>query len=162
MGTRVGGGPGDWSKYSRACFWDDSAATDQAGSYKLGFATVDGGTLTAVPRGIFAAAAAMQGSRGGGQIPDGDRGAVRARIAAYYAKMRDKFSDDSIVPPCDDTGKSLSLASHPEAVLADSDSLRARHAARAEVRPKEGRRLSSATRDGMGAIHQSLMDCAAG
>src|SRR5260370_18903873 len=153
---------GDWSKYSRAFFWHDSAATDQAGSYKLGFATVDGGTLIAVPRGIFAAAAAMQGSRGGVQIPDGDRGAVRARIAADYAKMPDKFSDDSIVPPWDDTGKSLSLATHAEAVLADSDALRAPPADRAEVRPKEGRRLSSATRDGMGAIHQSLMDCAAG
>src|SRR5260370_29097577 len=104
----------------------------------------------------------MQGSRGGVQIPDGDRGAVRARIAAYYAKMRDKFSDDSIVPPWDDTGKSLSLASHAEAVLADIDALSARTADRAEFRAKQGRRPSAPLRDRIGAIHQSLMDCAAG
>lgn len=88
-----------WSKYRRAFFWYDSSAPEAFGSYKLPFADVVDGTLTAIPRAIFSAAAVMQGSMGGANIPSGDVAGVKAAIARYYAKMAAQFKDDSIVPP---------------------------------------------------------------
>jgi len=74
-------------RYRNAFFWFDQNNEENFGSYKLPFADVIDGRLTAVPRGIFAAAAAMQGARGGVDIPDADRSAVEAHIARYYTKM---------------------------------------------------------------------------
>jgi len=75
------------ARYKDAFFWYDQSAADQFGSYKLGFADVIDGRLTAVPRGIFAAAAAMRGARGGVDIPQADRAGVVNHINRYYAKM---------------------------------------------------------------------------
>jgi hypothetical protein len=85
--------------YKRGFFWYDSADADQFGAYKLPFAADVDNKLTAVPRGIFAAAAAVQGARGGVDIPEADREGVRSRIERYYVRMRDQFDDDSIVVP---------------------------------------------------------------
>jgi HK97 family phage prohead protease len=87
------------SRYAQAFFWYDEANADQFGAYKLPFADVIDGELTAVPRAIFAAAAAVQGARGGVDIPDDDVGPVKARISRYYARMREKFEDDNLVAP---------------------------------------------------------------
>lgn len=89
----------DWSKYRQAFFWYDANNPEDFGSYKLPFADVINGRLVAVPRGIFAAAAAMQGARGGVNIPESDRAAVRSRIASYYRKMGER-------PPWSGEGKS--------------------------------------------------------
>ncbi|PZN25900.1 MAG: hypothetical protein DIU71_19115, partial [Proteobacteria bacterium] len=43
--------------------------------------------LRAVPRAIFAAAAAVQGARGGVDIPADEMPAVRRHLARYYRKM---------------------------------------------------------------------------
>ena len=75
------------SKYRRAFFWFDGEDSENFGAYKLPFADVEDGKLVAVPRGIFAAAAAMRGARGGVDIPDSDRGAVESHINRYYSKM---------------------------------------------------------------------------
>jgi len=77
----------NWARYRLAFFWYDSSDPKNFGSYKLPFADVINGRLTAVPRGIFAAAAAIQGARGGVDIPDSDKAAVRRRIAAYYKRL---------------------------------------------------------------------------
>jgi len=77
----------NWARYRWAFFWYDESDPENFGSYKLPFADVIDGTLTAVPRAIFAAAAALQGARGGVDIPESDRAAVRRRIAAYYRKL---------------------------------------------------------------------------
>jgi hypothetical protein len=45
--------------------------------------------LVAVPRGIFAAAAVMQGSRGGVDLPEKDIDRVKSHLAKYYAKLDD-------------------------------------------------------------------------
>lgn len=37
---------------------------------------------------MFAAAAVMQGSRGGIDVPDKDRDRIRSHLAKYYAKAR--------------------------------------------------------------------------
>jgi hypothetical protein len=52
-------------------------------------ADVIDGKLTAVPRGVMAAAAVMQGSRGGVDLPKGDIDRVKSHLAKYYAKMDD-------------------------------------------------------------------------
>ncbi|MGA9851850.1 MAG: HK97 family phage prohead protease [Gammaproteobacteria bacterium] len=94
-------------KYAQAFFWFDGSAPDpdkdgvpdRFGDYKLPFADVIGGSLTAVPKGIYGAAAAIQGARGGVQIPVADRDAVKADIKRYYAKMAKAFDDEEIKVP---------------------------------------------------------------
>jgi len=75
------------AEYKKAFLWYDRANEDQFGAYKLPIADVIDGRLTAVPRGIFAAAAALSGARGGVNIPDADRAAVIANVEKYYSKM---------------------------------------------------------------------------
>ncbi len=87
------------AKYRRAFVWYDGEAADQFGSYKLQIGDVTDGALTAVPRGVFAAAAVMQGARGGVNIPDSDVSGVKAHLDKYYAKMRREFEDEDIVAP---------------------------------------------------------------
>lgn len=85
------GGPNkeevDWGKYQKAFLWYDSKDIENFGAYKLPIADVVDGALTAIPRGIFAAAAAIQGARGGVAIPDADVLKVKAHIAKYYKKL---------------------------------------------------------------------------
>lgn len=84
------------SRYRRAFVWFDREDADNFGAYKLPIADVIDGRLTAVPRGIFAAAAALQGARGGVDIPEADRPRVIQHVERYYAKMGldSPFSDD--------------------------------------------------------------------
>lgn len=83
--------------YKNAFVFYDRENAENFGSYKLPLADVINGRLTAVPRGIFAVAAALQGARGGVDIPDNERpGAIR-HVERYYAKMGldSPFDEDS-------------------------------------------------------------------
>jgi len=93
------------AKYRRA-FMVCDGDTDQFTSYHLPFADVSNGELQAVPRGVFAAAGALQGARGGTRISEEDRAGAKAKVASYYKKMRAAFDDESIVVPWSDDGKS--------------------------------------------------------
>jgi len=66
-----------------------AARKDNFTAYKLLIADVVDDRLTAVPRGVMAAAAVMQGSRGGVDIPRDDIDRVKSHLAKYYAKMED-------------------------------------------------------------------------
>ncbi len=57
----------DFSKYGQAFAWKDSAGGDNIGDFKLGFADVVDGVLTAIWGGVTAAAGAVQGARGDAQ-----------------------------------------------------------------------------------------------
>ena len=83
----AGGDDMDWSKYGKAFLWFDSADKEKIGSYKLPYADVIDGGLKAISRGIFAAAAAIQGARGGVDIPEADIARIRAHLARYYKRM---------------------------------------------------------------------------
>lgn len=72
------------AKFRRAFIWYDTENPDLFSSYKLPIADVIEGKLTAIPRGIFAAAAALQGARGGVDIPDADMPRARAHLSRYY------------------------------------------------------------------------------
>jgi hypothetical protein len=74
-------------KYRNAHVWYDSEKKTNFGSYKLLIADVVDGRLMAVPRGVMAAAAVMQGARGGIELPRNDIDRVKRHLAKYYAKM---------------------------------------------------------------------------
>jgi hypothetical protein len=74
-------------KYRDAHVWYDADKKTNFTAYKLLIADVVGGKLQAVPRGVMAAAAVMQGSRGGVDLPERDIARVRSHLAKYYAKM---------------------------------------------------------------------------
>ena len=77
------------AKYRDAHVWYDADQKDNFGSYKLLVADVVDGRLTAVPRGVMAAGAVMQGARGGVDHPEKDIDRVKSHLAKYYAKMND-------------------------------------------------------------------------
>lgn len=78
------------AKYRDAHAWYDADTSENFGSYKLLIADVIDGRLRAVPRGVMAAAAVMQGSRGGVDLPAKDVDRVKSHLAKYYKKMGDE------------------------------------------------------------------------
>ena len=74
-------------KYRDAHVWYDNDKKSNFTAYKLLIADVIDGRLMAVPRGVMAAAAVMQGSRGGIDLPRRDIARVKSHLAKYYAKM---------------------------------------------------------------------------
>ncbi|MFL6070048.1 MAG: hypothetical protein ACJ73L_08825 [Actinomycetes bacterium] len=77
------------AQYRDAHVWYDADAPENFGSYKLLIADVVDGRLKAAPRGVMAAAAVMQGSRGGVDLPEKDAPRVKSHLAKYYDKMGD-------------------------------------------------------------------------
>ena len=77
---------GDVSKYSKA-FVILQGSRENLTSYKLPVADIVDGELRAVPRAAFAAAAVLQGSRGGIDATDEDKAGARTHIGKYYEKM---------------------------------------------------------------------------
>jgi hypothetical protein len=85
----AGADDGPNTHYRDAHVWYDADRKDEFGSYKLLIADVVDGRLTAVPRGVMAAAGVMQGARGGVDLPENDIDRVKSHLAKYYAKMDD-------------------------------------------------------------------------
>lgn len=82
------GGPDnvDWSRYARAFLRrDDDADPETKGAYSFGIADVIDGTLTIVPAGVHAAAAAVQGARTG-ETPEDAEG-MRRVLRGIYDRM---------------------------------------------------------------------------
>lgn len=77
----------DWGRYRQAFLWYDSDNPENVTSYKLGVADIINGTLTAVPRGIFAAAGVLLGARGGVDIPEEAKRRAISHLERYYSKM---------------------------------------------------------------------------
>lgn len=76
-------------KYRDAHVWYDAEKKENFTAYKLLIADVVDGKLRAVPRGVMAAAAVMQGSRGGVDLPKNNADRVKSHLAKYYEKMDD-------------------------------------------------------------------------
>lgn len=77
------------AEYRDAHVWYDADKKENFTAYKLLIADVVDGKLKAVPRAVMAAAAVMQGSRGGVDLPRGDVERVKNHLAKYYRKMDD-------------------------------------------------------------------------
>jgi hypothetical protein len=146
----------DWGKYSKAFFWFDPDDDSSFGGFKLPFADITEGKLYAVPRGIFAAAGALQGARGGVQISIVDQDHIKDVVDRYYAKMRRQFDDDSIIVPWAKSAEGLSMKHEGDLVLTAIDAFRDRVARLAELRVKEGRTLSSVNRKRLGSLVESM------
>lgn len=71
---------GDWSKASKYFFWSDANPTKEA-DHKFPFVANVGGTMKAVPRAIFNAAARLESAKGV------DVDAIKSKMAGYYSKM---------------------------------------------------------------------------
>lgn len=91
--------------FGRGFFYrDDSQPDSNVGSYKLGFADVVNGKLQAIPKGVIAVAGALQGARGGVDIPAADQAKVKGRVAAYYDRINAAQPDQpKLVPPWEDS-----------------------------------------------------------
>ncbi|MEU6711561.1 hypothetical protein ABZ897_08770 [Nonomuraea sp. NPDC046802] len=75
------------AKYRKSFIWYNEDDADEFGAYKLPIADVVNGELKAVPRAVFAAAAVMEGARGGIDLPKEDIEPVKEHLARYYAKI---------------------------------------------------------------------------
>jgi phage head maturation protease len=146
----------DWPKYSKAFFWLNPDDDESFSGFKLPFADETDGKLWAVPRGIFAAAAAIQGARGGVDIDQESEDHVKDVIDRYYEKMRESFEDESIIVPWAKSAEGLSMKHEGDLALTAIDAYRERVALLAELRLKEGRALSAANRKRLGQLVESM------
>ena len=90
----------DPAKMAQAFLWrDNDADATSVTAYRFGVADVINGRLTLVPRGVFAAAAALQGARGGTTVPEADQARMRSKINAMYRRMREAWDDPTLTPP---------------------------------------------------------------
>jgi hypothetical protein len=86
----AGAEDGPNEKYRDAHVWYDSDKKDNFTAYKLLIADVIDGDLKAVPRGVMAAGAIMDGARGGIDVPASDVDRIKSHLAKYYKKMGEK------------------------------------------------------------------------
>lgn len=86
------GGPAkeqmDWAKYREGFAWYDPENADSFAGYKLPHHDIShDGHLVVVLRGVMSAGAAIQGSRGGVDIPEADVDGVKAHLAKHYREF---------------------------------------------------------------------------
>lgn len=85
---------GDWAgddisgKYARAFLYKNSDG-DPSNKTTYGFPIADviDGTLTIIPRAVFAAAASLQGSRGGSNVPASDQASMKSVLGGIYRRL---------------------------------------------------------------------------
>jgi len=75
------------AEYKKAFVWFDATESNLFSAYKLPIADVINGKMVAVPKAVFSAAAALQGARGGVDLPEIDRPKAIRHLERYYAKM---------------------------------------------------------------------------
>lgn len=115
----------DWQRYRQAFFWYDPENADEFGGYKLPFADVQGGRLVAIWRGVVAAMAALNGARGGVDIPEEDRQAVYNHIVRYYEKVGREPPPLKAPGETEESYDSLSLKEIAEALRDAAEAMRA-------------------------------------
>jgi len=108
----IGGENPDWTRYGSAFLWvDDSADPETKGAYGFQIADLVDDSLTIVPAAVFAAAAVLQGARGGTNAPQADQDAMKEVLGGIYRRMAQEFDDDGIVVPWDDTAALVAAVS---------------------------------------------------
>jgi 2'-5' RNA ligase len=85
---------GDTSKISQAfAYRDDAADPATKAAYKLGYADVVGGTLTIIPKGVSAALGALNGARGGVDLPQDETSAVRDKLEGIQRHVDEALNE---------------------------------------------------------------------
>lgn len=106
----------DPERFSRAFLYRTPGEDPKTrAAYKLPIADVVDGELVAVPRGIFAAAAVLQGARGGPDMPEDDIRRCRAHLSRYYERMGRTApwdAEDSVGTDVRAEGRVLSAANY--------------------------------------------------
>ena len=87
------GDPPDWDRYAKVHAWVDPEMKETKAGYKLPFGMLVDGEIRAVWRGVAAAMAALNGARGGVDIPESEREGVYSLLSKYYEKF------DKEIPP---------------------------------------------------------------
>jgi hypothetical protein len=77
----------NWERYKEAHLWYDPENTEVKSGYKLPIARMYGNELKVVFSGVSSAMAALNGARGGVDIPDSERQKVYEHISKYYDKF---------------------------------------------------------------------------
>lgn len=97
----AGGDNIDFSQYAKAFLWvdDTEGAKTNVTAYRFVVADVVDGELRYSPKAIFAAAAVMQGARGGTTVGSDGSAAIKKSLETLYGRMRKEFDDDSIIAP---------------------------------------------------------------
>jgi len=103
--------------YKKYFMYFDSENQEQFGAYKLLFADIIDGKPYIVPRAVFAIAGALQGARGGLDVPEQDRMRIQREVIKLYKKMATEFNDTSLVAPFTKSFDSLESLSDIESVL---------------------------------------------
>ena len=82
------GADGDnWERYKKAHLWFDPENQEVKSGYKLPIARMFGNELKVVFRAVSAAMAALNGARGGVDIPENEREKVYDHLVRYYSKF---------------------------------------------------------------------------
>lgn len=95
----------NWGKYAGGFLFVDPDNSESFGGYKLPFADIIDGRLTAVPKGLSAAKGALGGARGGVAIPANDKTKALSQIERYQAKISKTFQHN-----LDQVGNGLQVA----------------------------------------------------
>jgi hypothetical protein len=77
----------DWDTYKKAHLWFDPKDDETKSGYKLPIARMYGPELRVVFRAVSAAMAALNGARGGVDLPDEDREDVYNHLVRYYTEF---------------------------------------------------------------------------
>lgn len=119
----IGGDSPDWGTYATAFLYiDEEADPETKAAYGFQIADILDGTLTIVPRAVFAVAGVLQGARGGTTIPEADQDAMRGVVDGLYSRMAEEFDDPSITPPwAEESASILAAVTASAAGLADYD-----------------------------------------
>lgn len=109
----------DLGKLKSICAWFDSENSDVKSAYKLPHHRAS--DLKAVWKGVAAAAAALQGGRGGVDIPSGDVAAVKAHLAKHYAEFGKTPPWEEKSEKSPHIGDTCELEDGTPGILADND-----------------------------------------
>jgi len=88
----AGGEKRDWAKYEKAFMYCDMSQKENEGAYKLPYADVIGGELKAVPKAIYSIIGAINGARGGVDIPENEKVKILAICKTYQKKIDEESS----------------------------------------------------------------------
>lgn len=108
----------DWGKYAQGFAWYDASDPENFGSYKLPHHTVEGGKLVTVKKGVEAAAAVLQGGRGGADIDNVAE--VKKHLASHYHQWGGKApweAEQTRRSPKESKMKTHPLAKHLKAKM---------------------------------------------
>lgn len=99
----VDGDDADWSCYAAGFLHkDDDADAETKGAYGFGIVDVIDGRDHIVPKGVFAVAGALDGARGGTNIPEADQERMKEVVSGIYARMAEEWDDPEVRAPWDD------------------------------------------------------------